>query len=77
VVQITVNGNRITDAGAPAYPQDRRQSQQINQGAIPELDAETIQAQSANIDTVSGATCTSDGYRSSLQSAIDRWKPGA
>jgi len=76
VVQITVKGNRITVAEAPTYPQDRRQSQQINQDAIPQLDQETIQAQSSNIDTVSGATCTSDGYRGSLQSAIDQWKPG-
>jgi uncharacterized protein with FMN-binding domain len=74
VVQITVKGNRISDAQAPTYPTDRRQSQQINQGAIPQLDQETIQAQSSNIDTVSGATCTSDGYRQSLQSAIDQWK---
>jgi len=74
VVQITVQGNRISDAQAPTYPTDRRQSQQINQGAIPQLDQETVQAQSANIDTVSGATCTSDGYRQSLQSAIDQWK---
>jgi uncharacterized protein with FMN-binding domain len=74
VVQITVKGSRISDAQAPTYPTDRRQSQQINQGAIPQLDQETVQAQSANIDTVSGATCTSDGYRQSLQSAIDAWK---
>jgi len=74
VVQITVQGSRISDAQAPTYPTDRRQSQQINQGAIPQLDQETVQAQSSNIDTVSGATCTSDGYRTSLQSAIDQWK---
>ena len=74
VVQITVQGDRISDAQAPTYPTDRRQSQQINQGAIPQLDQETVQAQSANIDTVSGATCTSDGYRQSLQSALDQWK---
>jgi len=74
VVRITVRGTRISDAQAPTYPTDRRQSQQINQDAIPQLDQETVKAQSSNIDTVSGATCTSDGYRTSLQSAIDQWK---
>jgi len=74
VIRITVRGGRISDAQAPTYPQDRRQSQQINQDAIPQLDQETVQAQSADIDTVSGATCTSDGYRQSLQAAIDQWK---
>jgi uncharacterized protein with FMN-binding domain len=39
--------------------------------AVPKLIAETLQAQSADIDTVSGATITSDGYRESLQAAID------
>ncbi|WDV55229.1 FMN-binding protein [Streptomyces coeruleorubidus] len=39
--------------------------------AVPELIEETLQAQSADIDTVSGATITSDGYKESLQAAID------
>ncbi|WP_208614616.1 FMN-binding protein, partial [Streptomyces regalis] len=39
--------------------------------AVPKLIAETLEAQSADIDTVSGATITSDGYRESLQAAID------
>jgi uncharacterized protein with FMN-binding domain len=76
VVQITVQGGRITDAQAPTYPSDRQQSRDINSWAIPQYDQETVQAQSANIDSVSGATCTWDGYKASLQSAIDQWKPG-
>ncbi|WP_217241588.1 FMN-binding protein, partial [Streptomyces sp. AC555_RSS877] len=39
--------------------------------AVPKLIAQTLQAQSADVDTVSGATITSDGYRESLQAAID------
>lgn len=39
--------------------------------AVPQLIEETLQAQSADIDTVSGATITSDGYKESLQAAID------
>lgn len=46
-------------------------SPQIGQPAFPRLLGETIAAQSARIDTVSGATCTSGGYIKSLQSALD------
>jgi uncharacterized protein with FMN-binding domain len=70
-VQITVSGGRITRADAIVYPQGSGRDQEINSYAIPQLDQETLDAQSANIDTVSGATYTSDGYRRSLQSAID------
>ncbi|MEU5265510.1 FMN-binding protein, partial [Amycolatopsis sp. NPDC021455] len=44
----------------------------INSTAVPALNQETLQAQSARIDTVSGATYTSEGYQQSLQSAIDQ-----
>ncbi|MFE6288168.1 FMN-binding protein [Streptomyces sp. NPDC057877] len=39
--------------------------------AVPVLIEETLEAQSADVDTVSGATVTSDGYRESLQAALD------
>ena len=39
--------------------------------AVPKLVAETLKAQSADIDTVSGATITSNAYKKSLQAAID------
>jgi uncharacterized protein with FMN-binding domain len=48
------------------------QSQEINSYAGPVLAKETVSAQSAQIDTVSGATYTSDGYLQSLQSALDQ-----
>lgn len=70
-VQITVRAGKIVRADAIDYPQGGGRSQEINGYAIPQLDNETVQAQSAQIDTVSGATYTSDGYRSSLQSALD------
>jgi uncharacterized protein with FMN-binding domain len=47
-------------------------SQEINSAAGPILIRETLSAQSAKIDTVSGATYTSDGYLQSLQSALDQ-----
>jgi uncharacterized protein with FMN-binding domain len=70
-VQVTVRGNRIVRANAIDYPQGGGRDQEINSQAIPQLNQETVQAQSAQIDTVSGATYTSEGYRASLQSALD------
>lgn len=70
-VQITVRAGRIVRANAIDYPQGSGRDQQINSYAIPQLDDETVRAQSAQIDTVSGATYTSDAYRTSLQSALD------
>ncbi|MBN9150226.1 MULTISPECIES: FMN-binding protein [unclassified Microbacterium] len=70
-VQITVSGGEITDAQAVDYPNSNGRDRQINGTAIPRLVSETIQAQSSKIQMVSGATYTSDGYLSSLQSAID------
>jgi uncharacterized protein with FMN-binding domain len=70
-VQVTVRGNRIVSAHAIDYPQGGGRDQEINSRAIPQLDQETMKVQSARIDTVSGATYTSEGYRRSLQSALD------
>jgi uncharacterized protein with FMN-binding domain len=70
-VQVSVRGTRIMSAHAIDYPQGGGRDQEINSVAIPQLDQETLQTQSARIDTVSGATYTSDGYRRSLQSALD------
>lgn len=71
-VQITVQGGRIVRADAIEYPTQDRRDQEINSYAIPQLDDEVLQAQGAQIDTVSGATVTSEGYLTSLQSAIDQ-----
>ena len=70
-VTITVANGRITAVAVPTYPNSNGRDAQINAYALPILKQETLSAQSANIDTVSGATVTSDGYVSSLQSAID------
>ncbi len=70
-VRITVSGGRISDITALQLPSDRRRSSEISQYAGPILRSEAIAAQSATIDTVSGATYTSEGYEQSLQSAID------
>lgn len=70
-VEVTVRGGRITAAHALQHPSGDGQTDQINAYAVPQLDQETMAAQSAHIDTVSGATFTSEGYRQSLQSALD------
>jgi uncharacterized protein with FMN-binding domain len=64
-VTITVSNGKITNASDP----DGGDS--IGQNAIGQLDQEAVQAQSANISAVSGATYTSGGYIQSLQQAID------
>lgn len=71
-VQITVSGGAITDVQVPQYPSESGRDQQINSRALPVLVKETVQAQSAEVDMVSGATYTSTGYRTSLQSALDQ-----
>ncbi|GAA3761638.1 FMN-binding protein [Micromonospora maritima] len=70
-VRITVSGGKITDVVAVQVPDGNHRDQEINDYAVPILRQEALAAQSARIDTVSGATVTSDGYRESLQSAID------
>ena len=71
-VRITLTGSRITGATAVQYPDEMARSKDISSTAIPKLNQETLEAQSADIDTVSGATYTSAGYKQSLQSALDR-----
>ncbi|MFF4253091.1 FMN-binding protein [Streptomyces sp. NPDC001663] len=70
-VRITLKSGKLTEVTALQYPTDNPRDQEINSYALPRLRSEALQAQSASIDTVSGATYTSDGYRQSLQSALD------
>ena len=71
-VKVTLAGTRITNVAVVQETNDGQESQQIDSFSIPKLTAETLTAQSARIDTVSGATQTSDGYIGSLQSALDQ-----
>ncbi|MBW4096325.1 MAG: FMN-binding protein [Acidobacteria bacterium] len=71
-VQITVSGGKITASNAVVYPTESGRDRQINAYAVPALNKETLAAQSSSIDMVSGATYTSQGYLSSLQSALDQ-----
>lgn len=71
-VKITVTGGKITSATAVDYPTSNGRDQEINSYAVPTLEQETVAAGNASIDMVSGATYTSEGYISSLQSALDK-----
>lgn len=71
-VKVTIDGHRIAKASFAELTAFDQHSQEINSWAGPELLTETLTAQSADIHTVSGASYTSDGYRQSLQSALDR-----
>lgn len=71
-VEITVADGKITKSVVTQVPWNDHRDQEINGYAVPILNDEAVQAQSADIDMVSGATYTSDGYIRSLQSAIDR-----
>ncbi|WP_243839944.1 FMN-binding protein [Rathayibacter sp. PhB151] len=70
-VAITVAGGQITDVTAVHLTDKDGRSVSISDRAAPILRQEVLAAQSANVQAVSGATYTSDGYLTSLQSAID------
>src|SRR5947209_15050629 len=68
---VTVSGKKITDVSIAANGNEQR-SQDINSQAAPYLRSETLQAQSANVNIVSGATLTSQAYAQSLQAALQQ-----
>jgi uncharacterized protein with FMN-binding domain len=68
-VQLTIQNGTITDIQTIQLPRGGH-SGQVSSYAAPQLRSEALQAQSAQIDTISGATYTSEGYIQSLQSAL-------
>lgn len=71
-VRVSVRGGRIVSIEPVTLPGGDPRSQEISAVAAPILGRQAVAAQSARIDGVSGASYTSDGYRQSLQSAIDQ-----
>ena len=71
-VRLTLSGAKITKVTVVQRTNDGTESNQIDGNAIPTLTRETLAAQSARIDAVSGASYTSSGYVRSLQSALDQ-----
>lgn len=74
-VRVTVSGQRLVDVQPLQLPKDRSRSARISQNAGPKLRSEALQAQSATINLVSGASYTSQGYIESLQGALDKAAP--
>ena len=70
-VQITVQDGKITKVTVLQQPNGNHRDEEINSYALPILISDTMDAQSAQIDMVSGATVTSEGYVTSLQAALD------
>jgi uncharacterized protein with FMN-binding domain len=70
-VTIVVKGKKLVDVAATA-PMERARSNYINSQALPWLRQEVLQAQSANVDLIGGATLTSEAYLQSLQAALDQ-----
>lgn len=73
-LRVTFSGSKITKIDVIQYPTESNRDQEINDQALPILNQEAMAKQSANIDVVSGASYTSNGYAQSLQSAIDQVK---
>lgn len=71
-VQAIVQNGALSNVVVLDYPQDRGTSVSINSRAMPELVREAVQAQSANVNTISGATDSSGGFRQSLDSALSQ-----
>lgn len=71
-VQAIVSGGKLTNVNVLQVPDRGGYEDQIVQIALPQLKTEALSKQSGNIDVVSGATYTSQGYAQSLQSALDQ-----
>jgi len=71
-VQVVIDANRIASVSAVQYPQDRPLSTQINRFAMPMLEQEAVQMQSAEVELVTGATVSSEGFIESLNSALSQ-----
>lgn len=76
-VRVVVRAGTIVSAEALRLPNADGESRSINGVAGPRLEAAVLAAQSAQVDTVTGATWTSDGYRRSLQAALDAARSAA
>jgi uncharacterized protein with FMN-binding domain len=73
-VSATIQNGVITAVDFLSYPNENPNSQYINQQATPYLKQEAIQAQSANVNVVTGATLTSNAFAQSLQTALNQAK---
>jgi uncharacterized protein with FMN-binding domain len=73
-VQAVIQNGKLTDVKFLEYPNHRSRSVEINTYAMPMLTSEAIQAQSAQVDVVSGATDTAFAFMQSLDDALTQAK---
>lgn len=73
-VQVIVSGGKISDVNFLQYPNDNQTSQFVNSQAMPLLKQEALQAQSSQVDIVSGASATSQAFQASLTNALNQAK---
>jgi uncharacterized protein with FMN-binding domain len=71
-VQVAIDNNRIASVSAVEYPRDRPLSTKINDFAMPVLEQEAVRVQSAEVDLVTGATVSSEGFIESLTDALSQ-----
>lgn len=71
-VKITIANGKITDVAFLQFPNDLENTKKVSAMSLPILKQETIAAQNAKIDNVTGATQTTDGFKETLQSALDK-----
>lgn len=70
-VQLVISNGKIVDVRALQLPSAASHSRRVAAMAVPILRTEVLSAQSAQVDSVSGATYTSQGYAESVQYALD------
>ncbi len=73
-VKAIIQSGKITDVQFLQHPNERNRSVMINDYADPQLTSEAVQAQSANVDIVTGATDTSEAFIQSLSDALSQAK---
>ncbi len=73
-VQVVIQKGKMTKVSFLQYPNERSRSVMINDYADPQLISEAIQAQSATVDVVTGATDSSDAFMQSLSDALSQAK---
>jgi uncharacterized protein with FMN-binding domain len=71
-VKAVIAGGKITDVQFLQYPNERQYSVQVNSFADPQLTQEAIQAQSAQVDIITGATDSSEAFMQSLSDALSQ-----
>lgn len=73
-VKATIANGKLSDVEFLQYPNDQKESVEVNEAAMPTLKQEAIKSQNADVDIVSGATQTSEAFKQSLASALTQAK---